>query len=470
MRSQRWDMVLAIALRIGASLAMAAMLLIPALRLAPSISAADPDPWARVMVQVNSIYVADDSDWGEGELNYRVVMQRTRPGCGGVCHGDLFEYVYSFGADSGETKSFEGKPDQFVPYYRPQPQGFYSPPQAGLDLYPGDSLLIKWNGSESDPVFDDWVGSFEESFDQGQNWGMGVVHNTSSRNTLGFGGFTVNYEIVRAPLPDLMVTDIRVGNFADNGDDIVCVMVENVQVEPAGPYTLRFYVDGVIPRNGEIHEAGVLGPVGHLERCFQTTIAAGQHAFVATVDEDQKLPEMNELNNSKAIVATIARLGPGGQRFPVAPIGPAVLDPGVDATATPTPTPSPTSTATPSPTPSAADLMPLSIRVKGKEPSGQNDCDPGRNDVMVQVRNQGGADAGSFAVVLLVDGDQDDGGKETVQSLDRGQQTDVRFDEVRLSKGTHELTAKVDAEGRIAESVETNNELKVSVTCKDEDD
>jgi hypothetical protein len=442
---------------LGASALLAAIGLLPPS--SPSAAlAAEPDPAVRIMLKTNWIKVHDDSEWGTAELEYKVTLQRTSPSCGGPCADDKFEYTYKFSGDKGTVKSFQGTWDQLVPYYRAQPDGIYAAPQPGLSLFPGDGLRVRWAGNESDPAFDDYLGSFVEDFSQAQGWGQAVVHETSSRDTLGFGGFTVNYEIVRAPLPDLFITDVRVGNFADNGDDIVCVAIENVGPEPAGPYTLRFYVDGSIPRNGEIPEAGVLPAVGHLERCFQTNIAAGQHNFMATVDEDQKVAELSEENNSKGLVATIFRRNVGGVAQPLGPMG--VLEPVTDAGPSTNPTP----------TPQPADLTASNLRVRGKEPEGQNDCDPGRNDVTVVVKNEGGADAAAFAVVLLVEGDQDDGGKKDVQSLVKGAETTVRFEETRLKKGKHELKIRVDSDETIAESSESNNELAQEVRCKEEDD
>jgi hypothetical protein len=426
--------------------------------------AAEPDPTVRVMLKVNSIKVIDDSDWGEGEMEYTARIQRISPSCGGLCANDKFEYLYRFGADSGETQSFVGRPEALVPAYRAQPadSSFYVQPQAGLALFSGDSLQVRFVGNESDPAFDDYVGSFTEEFSESQAWGQAAAHITASRDTLGFGGFEVNYEIVRAPLPDLFITDVRVGNFADNGDDIVCVAVENVGPEPAGPYTMRFYVDGVIPRNGENPEAIPLPGVGHRERCFQTTIAAGQHTFNATVDEDQVLPELNETNNSRGIVATIQRAPLGGVIQPLGPGGvldPGVLDPGPSTNPTPTPTPQP----------AQADLVPGMLKVEGEEPDGNEDCDSGRNDITVVIKNQGTADVGAFRVTLLVDGDEDDGDAENVSSLARGAETTVRFNNIRLQKGDNELKIRVDSEQNITESSEGNNELTKTARCKDDD-
>jgi subtilase family serine protease len=105
--------------------------------------------------------------------------------------------------------------------------------------------------------------------------------------------------------------------------------------------------------------------------------------------------------------------------------------------------------------------------VKGKDATGQNDCDPGRNDVTVAIRNDGDTAATSIAVRLVID-DDDDGSLRTVSSLDPGKETNVEFNRVELKKGQRQLTAAVDPHKLIAESSEDNNELKISVRCKDE--
>ena len=64
----------------------------------------------------------------------------------------------------------------------------------------------------------------------------------------------------------------------------------------------------------------------------------------------------------------------------------------------------------------------------------------------------------------------DDGSLRTVSSLDPGKETNVEFNRVELKKGQRQLTAAVDPHKLIAESSEDNNELKISVRCKDEGD
>jgi len=110
------------------------------------------------------------------------------------------------------------------------------------------------------------------------------------------------------------------------------------------------------------------------------------------------------------------------------------------------------------------------IRVKGEEPSGSNDCDPGKNDVTVVVKNQGAAAATGFAVRILPDNDDDETKEKTGLNLDAGKDLEVRFDDLRLNEGDHKLVATADSKNTVGESNEDNNKREVSVKCKDEDD
>jgi subtilase family serine protease len=55
-----------------------------------------------------------------------------------------------------------------------------------------------------------------------------------------------------------------------------------------------------------------------------------------------------------------------------------------------------------------------------------------------------------------------------VAALDAGKQVNVAFDDVRLGKGEHKLTATADSKTAVNESKEGNNQMAVTVGCKDE--
>jgi subtilase family serine protease len=123
----------------------------------------------------------------------------------------------------------------------------------------------------------------------------------------------------------------------------------------------------------------------------------------------------------------------------------------------------------PSPTPDTAlpDLT-GAIKVNGQEPDGKDDCKSGKNTVTVVVKNGGTADAGSIVVRLTVGG-LNEKPEQTVKGLAAGQEREVRFENVRLKKGEHLISASLDAKGEVAESNEDNNEPKATARCKDGD-
>jgi subtilase family serine protease len=159
------------------------------------------------------------------------------------------------------------------------------------------------------------------------------------------------------------------------------------------------------------------------------------------VDAPRALPEFNEANN----VYEQSYTAPPQQ---------------VPTATQPTPTP---------PTPSQAqpDLTVSAIRIDGRAPDGKDDCQEGKNDVAVVVKNAGAAKA-DFAVRLGVDGNDDEAKEKSVDGLDAGQEHQVRFDDVRLKKGERTLLAIADPKNAITEAKEDNNELKVTARCNDD--
>ena len=55
-------------------------------------------------------------------------------------------------------------------------------------------------------------------------------------------------------------------------------------------------------------------------------------------------------------------------------------------------------------------------------------------------------------------------------SLDKGKSVDVSFADIRLKKGAHTLTAKINGEFETIEPKKDGNELSVSLTCKEQGD
>jgi hypothetical protein len=294
----------------------------------------------------------------------------------------------------------------------------------------------------------------------------------------------VTYEIRRPPLPDLVARSAWIDTV--DGIRSVCGVAENIGQQPPAVAIVQLRVsDGatVIFLNG--------ADLGHLpvdesrEVCFGAPdVPLGPHRLEMTLDEVRLEPEMDETNN-RYVADILVRPAPAGGAKPelVGPGRPAaqpdqstptptvvrpaqagspkpeVVGPGGPAAQADRPTPTPTAART------RPDLRVSAIRVRGEEPGGQRDCDPGKNDVVVVVKNQGTGAAASFIVQLVVDKQATD---KSVATLDAGKETVVRFDDLRLTKGEHRLAATVDAARAISEANEGNNEFEVTVTCKDD--
>ncbi|MFN0072414.1 MAG: CARDB domain-containing protein, partial [Chloroflexota bacterium] len=83
-----------------------------------------------------------------------------------------------------------------------------------------------------------------------------------------------------------------------------------------------------------------------------------------------------------------------------------------------------------------------SIRVKGKDPDGQKDCDPVPNEVRVTVKNGGNAASPAFSVKLEVD--DEDAAQKPLSALGPGASVESIFPGVQLKKGEHRITVSLD--------------------------
>ena len=125
----------------------------------------------------------------------------------------------------------------------------------------------------------------------------------------------------------------------------------------------------------------------------------------------------------------------------------------------------------PSPSPGQPDLIVTAIRVRDQVPDGKDDCKDGKNPVTVVVKNAGPAGAGPFVVRITVDEVQGDDIQAyavtaSVDGIEAGQEREIRFDEVRLTKGQHALAAVADYKRTVAESADGNNDREVIVRCQ----
>ena len=72
----------------------------------------------------------------------------------------------------------------------------------------------------------------------------------------------------------------------------------------------------------------------------------------------------------------------------------------------------------------------------------------GKNAVTIVWKNASAEDT----VRLIVDGAQGAVVEQSVNGLQAGQEREVRFEDVRLKKGQHQLVARIDAGAKVTES------------------
>ena len=195
---------------------------------------------------------------------------------------------------------------------------------------------------------------------------------------------------------------------------------------------MTFRVDGNVPTGGKATAGQLVSGTGG-DLCAEVDLPdAGQHRLSAYVDESRAVTEVNETNNvyEQAYTAPLQAGSTSSQAGP-------------------------TSGA------ARPDLTVSALTVSGQVPDGKNAC---TNLVVVVVKNAGTADVGDFTLHLLEDGDRVV--EQSITGLEAGQERRVRFDDVRLKKGTHTVAAVADPTNTFAEATEDNNTLKVTSTCR----
>jgi hypothetical protein len=324
-------------------------------------------------------------------------------------------------------------------------------PDLGIDVLHGQRfgfhiwlMDVDAFGQEED------VGGIAHTFGAEDNWGIGT-HNELSKGPSSnpyLTSFEITYEVRHAPLPDLRVTGLKVIDTPGVGE-LVCADLWNAGKVDAGPFSVLF--TGYTPETpfglGDA-EAGRRGSGATGQLCVNAMLPGTWNRITAQADAADKLPESNETNNGYEIGPT-ARQATTAQG--VQGIG-ADQSEGAASTS------------------SKPDLVVDSIRVKGSDLSGNNDCDPGNNQVDVVVKNQGKAAAGGFLIRLVIDNGSEPNREASVGGLASGAEQKVGIGTVNLKKGQHSLTASADAKNQVAESDEDNNKKSVNVNCKDEDD
>jgi hypothetical protein len=398
-------------------------------------------PVARIQVNLKSVHIIDDRDWGKGEMDF--YFQLTCFKLSALCLGNesngLDAIWTSFSAGSGETHVF----DQILPGPTPTNHDYAASVAGGYPLYAGQRYELNWGMNEKDS-FTNWdrmgEGKIEVTAENG--WGVGTYTMRSVHSDDSAGDYEISFEVRRMPLPDLRPVNIKVQDLPGSTKKHVCIPVQNVEPGAAGPFVVELSVDGGVPNDGQTGVPG-LTPGDFIEACVDTEIAAGPHKLAAIVDLPNTILEYNEANNVYEQDYTAPKL-------PVAT--PTQTGPKTEATQTGSATRD-----------GQVDLTISAIKVNGQAPDGKGGCKDGKNAVAVVVKNAGDEKADAVAVRLTVDGAE--AGTQAVKGLEAGKQREVRFEDVRLKKGEHKLTASVDPKDTVAESKADNNELTVTVGC-----
>jgi hypothetical protein len=296
----------------------------------------------------------------------------------------------------------------------------------------------------------DYMGMATMLLDDGNDYGAGQHSLLGSKD---FGAdFAVNFEIRKLTLPDLVPYHAILRRL-DDGREVLCVSALNRGEVAADAFPLT-----VSPADIPTHQLSTtvpgLGVAGVFERCILITelglvdpLQPGTHEFSMTVNQgpyfgEHAIPEIHFGNNyltEKIVVAAPA-------------VGQAQSSEGLMGGES-----APTS-----------DLTVSAVRVKGKEPDGHNDCDPGKNDITATVKNVGTIAAPAFSVWVVVDEQSDEAQEHSISTLDAGKQQEVTFEDVPFKKGQHRITVTADAKKAITETSEDNNEMKVTLNCRDE--
>ena len=76
--------------------------------------------------------------------------------------------------------------------------------------------------------------------------------------------------------------------------------------------------------------------------------------------------------------------------------------------------------------------------------AGNGQCGPAQTSGIAEIKNDGQARAGTFAVRMLSGGVEPENGTQMIGGLDAGQETIVQFGSVKLKEGDHTLRMTAD--------------------------
>jgi hypothetical protein len=425
------------------------------------------DPDVRVLVEIKSLTVRDDMDWGEGEMR---LATRVRAN-GRLLVGDLSPEYHASSGDIVQVNRWI--PRSGNDFGDPQVS-----PELGIPLRFSDTNVLTINATEIDPVTDDNMGTATVNLldANGQvRFGTHVEEGVGGcpDDPIGVpfcppgpGAFTVEYVIREALLPDLRPVGIKVLDLPGSPFKLVCSAIQNTGARNAGPFDLTMRVDYDPSKDRQTQAGGMAsGQAGDL--CVEMSLPPGQHRLMALVDPGRSVAEVRETNNAyeESILARII----ADADDPAVPPQAGTIDTGNTnvpvVQATPTAPQGPTSRPATGGT-GKSDLTVAAVKVNGQVPDGKGDCKTGENAVVVVVKNGGTTDAEAFVVRLTPGTDQGAAVERTVNGLKAGQEQEVSFGELGFKAGEQKLTATVDARGVIAEANEENNGRTVTAACQ----
>lgn len=433
------------------------------------------DSVARIQILIKRITLHDDSEpWYEwdAEVSIDVVLHKVSAGCSPDSDGSYAQECLTMLA-AIDLPAFDLGEDEIKTLNRMIPS---SPSDSvvtdgsvtaefGIPVYAGQTYLLAIRGSDLDFVdYSDYLGDVFRTMTEQNGWLVGA-HNQRAvldpRPSASGppGHFSVEYEIRNVPLPDLEPTRIQTLDLPGSTNDLVCMGVLNRGAMDAGPFEAWLVLDGALPPIGKAL-AGGLGSGQYGDLCVEVNLpTTGQHYLTALVDEPRGIFEENDTNNRFAQPYAAARVagdmepqvGPSGvtqdTRSPGSGPFTVVAEPLVNQPA------------------GVPNLEVKAIRVKGKEPTGNNDCDPGENDVTVVVKNEGTAAAANLLVRLTV-GNQSK--EKSATNLAADDEVNVRFDDLMLTRGQHKLTATANVPNPVALTMADDGKLEVTVNCANE--
>lgn len=406
------------------------------------VIAAEEDPDARLQIVIKNVYIRDDNDWGAGEIRIHAWVQRcstiTASNVGPpVCANEriiVYTPPSSFSADSGDTVTL----NRTIPKAGDAFQG--SPDVVGesFSVYGDSSYMVSVSGLEMDSVTaNESLGKATLLLRKESNWEIGshslpawgAYYDGGTRREMG--DFTVNFEIRKAPLSDLAATQFRVVRIEGTDRQVICMGITNLGELDAASVPVVLRIGSPTPMVGRFNFPGLTAGEWR-ERCeFIPDIPPGDHPTSFTIDDERRIPEMNEDNNAYQ------------SRFSFG---------------------SPPQAPAPATGPKDVDLAARGIAVQASN-SGSPGCFAGRNTVNVLVKNEGQAAAPAFRVKLEADGDDYE---QSVAGLDGGKEITTTFANIDLKKGMRTFKVKVDARNAVEESDDGDNELKITMNCREE--